>query len=192
MKAKNKKFMTALVAVFMLVFVSGSAFALMSSGPLVWNGTATVDVTLELMIVDSAVTHNAVSAKITPDNSNIGSGVKYIVFEVDFDQHGQAAKFDFTYENVGTVPAQITNVVLTPGGSATPLSGLNGSINVEIDDLQPGDKNNVVFDVKFDINPTFTGNSVSGTRTWILEVHYSPLGHGAPLPGSMWTQTFSE
>ena len=193
MKSKNKKLMTALVAVFMLVFVSGSAFALMSSGPLVFNGVANIDATLELLIVESDITHNAVRATVTPDNSNIGRGVKYIEFEVDFDQPGQYALFDFWYENVGTVPAQIDFATLTEGGTGTALSGLNGNMKAEVGNLWPGDRKHVVFNINFDINPSFTGNHVSGSRTWVLEIHYSPLAYKKfSDSATVWEYTFSE
>ena len=138
MKMRNRKLLTTLVAIFTFVLLAGSAFAFTSQGPLIFQGTATVDASLELSIVEGVLgspdlheRYNATARVIQP-TYGFRQGVREANFEVGFTRPTPSIPFHFTVENTGTLPAVITGVnfvnyldgyLLQPGHSGWDLWG---------------------------------------------------------------------
>jgi len=111
MKIKNKKKLNLIIAAFLTVFVVGSAFAFVSQGPLVFQGTANIEALLLLEIADYDVAD--VSDYATINNIEIHDGRKLATWEMNFTRPNQFVYINFDIENVGTIDAEIYQVNLT-------------------------------------------------------------------------------
>jgi len=123
-KFKKRKRLSVIVAVFILTLFSGSAFALGSLDPLVFNSTANVGTSLRLLITAfDDVTGNPFNLEthvrpnpIPPVGSQPGPGESQpgvrIVHDADviFTAPGQHILWYFTVTNVGTMPARINSI----------------------------------------------------------------------------------
>ena len=103
---KNKKLTSILITVFAVVFMAGSAFAFVSQGPLIFQGTVNVNAELLVEI-------DAVRVRGNPNNLNVtyGTDGRTATFTVrDFHARGQRVEMEFDIINNGTMPAVVTAV----------------------------------------------------------------------------------
>ena len=124
MKLRNKRLVTALVAIFTVVFIAGSAFAFSGNGPLEFRGTANVEASLQLEIVDYEVVR---SYGLNPEVAITGDN-RVANFSVNFDQPRQRAEFKFTVENTGTMPAHFTGADF-----ADPIVNLDHNATIDLE-----------------------------------------------------------
>ena len=137
MKIRNKRIMTALVAVFAAVFLAGSAFALTARGPLVFQGTAAVDTTLQLVILNGPVpgtfiaTHtNWTNVPTTAVASDVkGPGFSTVTISMDFSNvlTGRA-RVTVPVRNTGSVPVIIDDVNVDLVGNDVIYEFENGDV----------------------------------------------------------------
>jgi len=174
---RNKKRITAIVAAFMVVLLAGSAFALVSTGPLVFNGTAAVDAVLRLEIVHDDITvDDTGTATLSMSNPGI-VGYKRADFTMSFNTPGQVVEFDFIVENVGTTPAEIDDIVITHGDVGNTASFVTWTlINTSVGNTyHAGDTFPVVIEFEFD---------PSGHTGWYLDGEYEFTMHIYYVAGS--------
>lgn len=105
---KNKKHLNIIVAIFMVFFVSGGAFAFAAAGPLMFEGEANVTAALEMSIVSGEVAYTTGVPEAAV--GTYGAGVQELEFAVNFDAPSQSATFNFEIQNTGTMNAQIFDV----------------------------------------------------------------------------------
>lgn len=120
-KFRRRKHVNVIVAAFMLFFFTGSAFALISSGPLVFNSVVAVDATLELIVTNYKVIDNPhylhTEVYLQP-SSGSGTGTNVTTFfDVIFTDSDQYVIWEFTVKNLGTIPARIEHIHLSEAWS---------------------------------------------------------------------------
>jgi hypothetical protein len=117
MKIRNKKRTNILLAAFLTVFMAGAAFAFTAQSPLVFQGTANVDASLQLVIMhDTDDLFNQVRATgpatfemVTPK----GPGYAQIDLTLDFtDVTNALGGYFIPIRNTGSIPVVITDVNL--------------------------------------------------------------------------------
>lgn len=126
MKLKNRKLINTLVACFVVVLMAGTAFAFVSQGPLVFQGTANVDASLTVEIVDYRVIDT------TSDDANYNVTIaldgKSATFNVDLTQPEEVFAIGFDIQNMGTLPAEIWDATFEVESDGTvfeiPITGL--------------------------------------------------------------------
>ncbi|MCL2873486.1 MAG: hypothetical protein FWE29_00985 [Defluviitaleaceae bacterium] len=131
MKIRNKKKLNAFIAVFMVVFMAGSAFALSSQSALIFEGTVHANTALELNITEffpigvSAIQplghvpwpddeHEEAEVEIESPLMHWGilPGNRAAEFDIEFFQPNQYITFATVIANVGTVAADIYDLDL--------------------------------------------------------------------------------
>jgi len=124
MKIKNRKKLNAFIAIFMVVFMAGSAFALTSQGALLFNGTVHANADLELNIVeffpigasDPQPRSLHADEEIVIDSPwlhwEILPGNRAAEFDIEFFRPNQHITFATVIRNVGTTHADIYDLDL--------------------------------------------------------------------------------
>lgn len=115
MKIKNRKRLNFLIAAFLVVFLTGGTFAFVAAGPLLFQGTANVDASLALNIIEAKInpnpsgdTKNTLTENhVTVGNHLISSDGHTVTFGANLSSPGDEVNLVFTVENVGTMDAQI-------------------------------------------------------------------------------------
>jgi len=114
-KFKRKRRLNVIVAALMLVLFAGSAFALTSTGPLIFNGTASVDASLVLLIVNYDILENpgGLVHDIHPTLPRPPWPGATVIdwYDVIFTAPGQHILWEFTIQNLGSTPARIEDIV---------------------------------------------------------------------------------
>lgn len=187
MKIRNKKLVNGVIAAFMVVLMTGAAFAFVSQGPLNFGGAAGVDSALALAITGSNHYGIGVDAELdltVPVVAANGSGYRNAAMTVDFDGIGQSATYNFTVTNIGTLTAEIAPISLefVPNSSQLLVWTQQGALETEGAILAPGEYVNFSFSVAFDaasVNNWYY-SAVSGVS---FVLNYGLVGSYVPEPG---------
>jgi len=186
MKIRNKKLVNGVIAAFMVVLMTGAAFAFVSQGPLNFGGAAGVDSALALAITGSNHYGIGVDAELdltVPVVAANGSGYRNAAMTVDFDGIGQSATYNFTVTNIGTLTAEIAPISLefVPNSSQLLVWTQQGALETEGAILAPGEYVNFSFSVAFDaagVNNWYY-SAVSGVS---FVLNYGLVGSYVPEP----------
>jgi hypothetical protein len=117
MKIKNKKKMNVIIAAFMTVFMVGAAFAFTAQSNLIFQGTATVDASLQLVIMhdtDDVINQVRATGPATFEVSQVkGPGYAQIDLTLDFtDVVNALGGYFIPVRNTGSLPVVITGLDL--------------------------------------------------------------------------------
>jgi len=191
---KSRKKLNVMLAAFLAVFVAGAAFAFISGGPLVFQGTVGVDALLQVEIMDNTLVaeHNGAIARyelVRPKDQ----GYFQINLDVAFDEVVQSAGFLIQIKNTGSIPAYIRGIALenyTNWGQNTPLynyltiSGHTANWERAADPiswedaegltLYPGQTRDITIGFNFDAT-LFSGWSIYETMTFQINLDYAPV-----------------
>ncbi|MCL2411147.1 MAG: hypothetical protein FWC97_05830 [Treponema sp.] len=160
----KKRHLTAITILFALVFLAGSAFAFVSAGPIFLNGTANVNASLQLLIVQVDTAYSTMSqpwinpSVLTSDFSG-SLGSLFVEHYAKFDNPFQYVEWRFWIENVGTIPARITQVNFEELTNSL-YQGFDWGFDIQVDQslmgtvVEPGDKVEMV--IRVDWNPDLT------------------------------------
>jgi len=105
-KLQKRKRLNVVIIFFAMSLLAGSAFALVSAGPLIFSGTSHVDASLQLLIVRTDIKHNTTAVPLA-EQANSASGSLYVYHNAIFDAPQQFAEWTFWVKNTGTIPAEI-------------------------------------------------------------------------------------
>ena len=187
MKIKNKKLVNGVIAAFMVILMTGAAFAFVSQGPLNIEGRANVDASLALAITNSNHYGIGVEADLEltiPVQAANGNGYRAAAMNVDFDGFGQSATYTFTVTNIGTVSAEIAPIALEfiPNSSELLVWTQEGALATDGAILAPGEYVNFSFQVAFDAAGV-NGWYYSATSGVSFVLNYGLVGSYVPEPG---------
>jgi len=120
MKIRNRKKLNVIIASFMAVFLVGGAFAFVSQGPLVFQGTANIDARLQVEIVTGTPQLNVSATRFNQgdlfpsfsleDPRHLGYG--HMNMGLETTGVSGFVQFNIPIQNTGTIPAIFSGLTL--------------------------------------------------------------------------------
>ena len=178
MKTRNKARLNIVVAVFVAILLTGTAFALISTGPLVFSGT--VNVNAELLVGINR--HESNSNFHSPGTSAIGlvwhfedlipgRTHHYKTVEMHVDFRGDAwAEFEFTLDNLGTVDANVVVDIFERNAVTSDYISIEHDFTSQI--IPVGGNTDFKIIVEFD-STNVNSHYFDYTRTFLLVLTYT-------------------